>query len=58
LDIFGHDAKINPVTGRYIEQGLGALPPDVQIEQQLEAIAREEGQDVADEMRAKLGVTS
>lgn len=53
-DIFGHDAKVHPVTGRHIEQGIGALPEDHQVAQQLRDIEREQGVGVASNMRAKL----
>jgi hypothetical protein len=52
--VFGADAKLHPVTDRVIEQGSGALPEKVQVQQQLAAIEKEHGKDVADQMRTEI----
>lgn len=52
--VFGHDAKIHPVTKRHIENGHGALPEQVQIKHHLADIEREQGKHVADRMREEI----
>jgi hypothetical protein len=52
---YGADAKIHEITGEVIEQGSGALDPDMQaaLVHVLE-IERREGKEAADEVRRRL----
>jgi hypothetical protein len=53
--VFGQGAKRHPITGMVLEQGSGALSPDLQARViHLVEIARNEGQAAADAMRIKL----
>jgi hypothetical protein len=53
-DVFGEKATLHPVTGRYIETGIGAHPEEVQVRQHLAAIEQELGKGVADRMREEI----
>jgi hypothetical protein len=50
-NVFGHDAKKDPRTGKYIEQGFGSASQPT--EQHFQALAVAEGQEVADKARAE-----
>jgi hypothetical protein len=53
--VFGHDAKRHPITGLVLEQGSGALSPDLQARRvHLPEIARTQGPDAAAEVRKRL----
>ncbi len=51
--VFG-DAKVHPVTGRHIEQGIGALPEKLQVQHHLAEIEAADGKEVADRMRGEI----
>ena len=52
---YGADAKIHSITGEVIEQGSGALPPDMQAANvHVLEIERRDGKAAADEVRRKL----
>ena len=53
-NFYGADVKLHPVTRRPLEQGVGALPVDEQVQIHLHTIEHEEGKDVADAMRRKM----
>jgi hypothetical protein len=52
--VFGEQAKMHPVTKRYIETGSGALPERAQVARQLVEIEQEQGKAVADRMRREI----
>ena len=53
-NVFGADVRIHPITKMPIEQGIGALPVDRQVEHHLAHIERTGGKHLADAMRHKL----
>lgn len=53
-NVFGANCKIHPVTKRPLEDGIGHLPEEKQVELHLFDIEREEGKAVADAMRAEM----
>jgi hypothetical protein len=50
--VFGQDSKVHPVTGRHIENGIGAPPEHVQVKRHIEDVEARHGKAAADEMRA------
>jgi hypothetical protein len=53
--VFGHSARVHPVTGMVLEQGSGALSPDEQAKNvHIPLIEKTEGTAAAAAMRAKL----
>jgi hypothetical protein len=55
-NIYGDNVRIHPVTKMPLEQGSGALPDHLQIQNHLTTIERDQGLKVADDMRNKLGI--
>ena len=54
--VFGEDAKWHAITGFPLETGIGAASEDVQARGHCDIIEQQEGKEIADEYRRKLGI--
>jgi hypothetical protein len=54
--VFGDDAKRHPITGFPLESGIGAAKEAVQARHHCDLIEEQEGKEIADEYRRKLGL--
>lgn len=52
--VFGFDNGPHPVTGMFLENGIGALPKVMQFSQHISVIAQDRGPDVARAISARL----